>query len=414
MPPNARLAVYKDFLRSGRGADRAVAAFANAMAARGYDVHVITQQRPEEPLSVTFAPEVTCHHVRMSRIRSAAGALNKLLLRTAVGARLLRRALPWLDLMRETSCRLQACLRGVRPDLVVSAGANECVELTYAGPLDVPMVQMFHVYPPTCFAKNKYQRVARLREALPQAAECQVLLPSHRATLRPYTQAPIAVIGNAIAWPPDEPLPDPGERERVIVYVAYFTKDKNQLTLLEAFAGLRADDWQLHLYGTGTPAWERRLRERVTALGLGGRVRFFGITRTPRAVLRRASVCAYPSRTEGFGLALAEAMWCGLPCVGFRNAPGVNELIVHEANGLLAEPTAEAFAAQLQRLTDDPALRVRLGTTAAKSIRATYSEARVWQQWEDLLWRRIPRLRAAEAPLSGASRGKTSDEGPKR
>ena len=84
----ATLAVYKDFLRSGRGADRAVAAFANAMAARGHAVHVITQQRPEEPLSVTFGAAVTCHHVPMSRIRSAAGFLNKLLLRTAMGARL--------------------------------------------------------------------------------------------------------------------------------------------------------------------------------------------------------------------------------------------------------------------------------------------------------------------------------------
>lgn len=394
--PKATLAVYKDFLRSGRGADRAIAAFANAMSARGYAVHVITQQRPEEPLSVTFDPAVTCHHVRMSRIRSLTGGFNKLLLRSSIGAAFLRRALPWLDLMRETSLRLQACLESLQPDLVISAGANECVELTYAGPLRVPMVQMFHVYPPTCFAKNKYQRVTRFREALPLAAECQVLLPSHRETLRPYTSAPVTVIGNAIAWPADEPLPAPESREKVIVYVAYFTKDKNQLALIEAFAKLRADDWQLHLYGTGTPSWERRLKERVTALGLEARVRFFGITRTPREVLRRVSICAYPSLTEGFGLALAEAMWCGLPCVGFRSAPGVNELIAHEANGLLADASDEAFAAQLQRLIDNPELRVQLGTTAAKTIRSTYSEARVWQQWEDLLWRWIPRLRDGE------------------
>lgn len=395
----ATLAVYKDFLRSGRGADRAVAAFVNAMAARGHTVHVITQQRPEEPLSVTFAPTVTCHHVRMSRIRSAAGWLNKALLRTAAGARLLRGALPWLDLMRETSRRLQACVRGIAPDVVISAGPNECVELTYAGALGVPLVQMFHTYPPSCFAKNKYQRAARLRAALPQAAECQVLLPSHRATLRPYTQAPVAVIGNAIDWPADEPLPAPEARAKVIVYVAYFTKDKNQLALLEAFARVRAEGWQLHLYGSGTPAWEQRLRERVAALGLTGRVRFFGVTRTPRVVLRQAAICAFPSLTEGFGLALAEAMWCGLPCVGFRGAPGVSELIAHEANGLLAEgETPEAFAAQLQRLVEDEALRVRLGTTAAKTIRSTYAAERVWQQWDDVLWRHVPRLRGSEGP----------------
>ena len=383
------LAIYKDFLTSGRGADRATAAFANAMAQRGYTVHVITQQRPSQPLSVTFDAAVTCHHVPMSRIHSLAGSFNKLLLRTTFGARLLRGAFAKVDLMLETSRRLQACLQRIQPDLVISAGSNECVELTYAGPLTVPMVQMFHVYPPVCFAKNKYQRVTRLKAALPQAAACQVLLPSHRDTLKPYTEAPVSVIGNAIAWPEDEPLPDPAARAKTLVYVAYFTKDKNQLMLLDAFAQLHnADDWQLHLYGTGTPAWTRRLEERVAELGIGDRVKFFGVTLTPREVLRQASICAYPSLTEGFGLALAEAMWSGLPCVGFKSAAGVNELISHEANGLLApETTPASFAAQLQRLIDAPDLRAHLGTTAATSIRATYAASRVWQQWEDLLER---------------------------
>ena len=46
---------------------------------------------------------------------------------------------------------------------------NECVELTYAGALPAPMIQLFHVYPPTCFASNKYRRADRLRAALPVA-----------------------------------------------------------------------------------------------------------------------------------------------------------------------------------------------------------------------------------------------------
>ncbi len=380
------LAVYKDVIRSGRGADRATAAFVNAMVARGYCVHVITQQHPSEPFSVTFSPKVTCHHIPSTAGRSFLRGLNKLFLRTAWGAKVLRTVLPSLDLMRETSLRLQATLRAIRPDIVIAAGTNESVELTYAAPLEMPLVQMFHVYPPTCFVKNKYQRVARLREALHKVTACQVLLPSHRETLRPYTTAPVTVIGNGIAWPSDEPLTQAAEREKVIVYVAYFTRDKNQSALLEAFAKLqRADAWQLHLYGTGTPEWEQRLHALAERLGITRRVQFFGITRTPREVLRKASICAYPSLTEGFGLALAEAMWCGLPCVGFRTAAGVNELITHEANGLLAAPTVDAFAEQLQRLIDNPKLRERLGSTAATATRATYSEARIWQAWEELL-----------------------------
>ncbi len=388
--PKATIALYKDFLRTGRGADRATAALANALAARGYDVRVITQQGAREPLSVTFAPGVTCHRVRPVSLRSVAAFVNKLLLRTRLGARILR-LFPALDLMRRTSRRVQAVLAAIRPDLILSSGSNECVELTYAGPLPAPLVQLFHVYPPTCFASNKYRRADRFRAALPLAAECQVLLPAFRDLLRPYTQAPVAAIGNAIDWPADEPLPDPAGREKTIVYVAYFTKDKNHLQLIEAFARLRrAEDWTLCLYGSGRPEWERRLRAKAQAEGVAGRVRFFGVTRTPRPILLRAGICAYPSRVEGFGLALAEAMWCGLPCVGFADAPGVSGLLAHEANGLLAAPGPEAFAGQLQRLVDDPALRARLGAHAAQTVRHAYAPARIWQQWEDLLARHLP------------------------
>lgn len=387
--PKATIALYKDFLRTGRGADRATAALANALAARGYDVRVITQQGAREPLSVTFAPGVTCHRVRPVSLRSVAAFVNKLLLRTRLGARILR-LFPALDLMRRTSRRVQAVLAAIRPDLILSSGSNECVELTYAGPLPAPLIQLFHVYPPTCFASNKYRRADRFRAALPLAAECQVLLPAFRDLLRPYTQAPVAAIGNAIDWPADEPLPDPAGREKTIVYVAYFTKDKNHLQLIEAFARLRrAEDWTLCLYGSGRPEWERRLRAKAQAEGVAGRVRFFGVTRTPRPILLRAGICAYPSRVEGFGLALAEAMWCGLPCVGFADAPGVSGLLAHEANGLLAAPGPEAFAGQLQRLVDDPALRARLGAHAAQTVRHAYAPARIWQQWEDLLARHL-------------------------
>lgn len=379
------IAIYKDYLRSGRGADRSVAALANALVGHGHEIHVITQQRPTDPLSVTFLPEVVCHHIRRSRIRSLAGFINKLFLRTVFGERLLRRFLPWLDLMRETSLRLHTCLKEIAPEIVIAAGTNECVELTYVGHPCAPIAQMFQVYPPVCFAKNKYQRVTRLKRALPMVDAVQVLLPSHRALVREYTRAPIEAIGNAIAYPPDEPLPPVSSRDKVIIYVAYFSKDKNHADLIDAFASLKnGKDWVLHLYGTGTKEWEARLKEQVARLGLEKRVRFCGLL-SVRQPLLHASICAYPSKTEGFGMALAEAMWCGLPCVGFRNAPGVNELIVDGANGLLADSTPEAMAAQLDRLIADEALRDRLGTYAARTARVNYRPERIWQQWEDLI-----------------------------
>ena len=384
----ARLLIYKDYFRSGRGADRATATVANAMAERGYDVHVVTLQPAKEPFSVTFAPSVTCHCLPNQK-RPFARLLNKWLLTSSVGESILARCFPKLDIVRVVSKRLQAMIERIAPDVVVAAGSNECVDILLAGTIQVPVVSMFHVFPPECFRKNKFRRVSRLKAVLPHVAECQVLLPSHCDTLRPYTTAPITAIGNGVAYPVEDPLPTLASRDKSIVYVAYFSKDKNHLELLDAFARLNAPGWTLHLYGSGTPEWETRLKTRAEELGITARVRFMGITHMPRPILLRAGICAFPSKVEGFGLALAEAMWCGLACVGFKHAPGVNELITHEANGLLADDGAEAYAAQLQRLIDDEALREHLGEVAARTARRTWSQATIVQQWDDLFQRNI-------------------------
>lgn len=346
---------------------------------------MVTQQSAQTPFSVTFDPEVYCHRVTLPKPGSFTKLLNKCLLSSAAGARILNEKLRALDLRFQLSSALQTCIQQIKPNLVISAGTNECVDLLYAGPLgEIPIIQMFHVYPPVCFAKNKYQRVTLLRKTLVHIKACQVLLPSHKETLAPYTTAPVHVIGNAVAYPPDAPLPSNDLREKTITYIAYFSKDKNQTMLLDAFAKLkRAEDWTLKLYGAGSPDWEARLQRQAETLGIANRVQFCGVTNDTQTVLAQTSVCAYPSLVEGFGLSLVEAMWMGVPCVGFADAPGVNEIVDHDVTGLLApECTADAFAEQLQTLIDNPHLRVELGRIASETVRENFSEAHIWALWD--------------------------------
>lgn len=380
-----RLVIYKDVLTSGRGADRATGALANALGERGVEVHFLTQvPAGGKSLSVVLGPQVQVHLVAVPPRRGARWWVNKVLLKRAWGARVLRRWLPGCDWVLQVSRRLRAVLAEIQPDGVLSAGSNELIELMAEGALPWPVVQMFHVYPPTCFGKNKEQCVARLKAALPQVSAVQVLMPSFKKLLAPYTSAPVVAMGNGVAF---DALPDSTQpRLKQIVYVAYFTKDKDHAALLEAFARLeRAEGWTLELYGSGTAAWEARLRAKAEALGIAERVHFNGVTAHPAEVLSRAAVCAYPSRVEGFGMALVEAMGAGCACVGFASAPGVNELIEPERTGLLAAESVEAFTEALQRLVDDEALRVRLGQAAARSVREQWTHERVLQAWMDFL-----------------------------
>jgi glycosyltransferase involved in cell wall biosynthesis len=70
-----------------------------------------------------------------------------------------------------------------------------------------------------------------------------------------------------------------------------------------------------------------------------------------------ATVVAYPSLGEGFGLPVVEAMACGAPVLTTRR------LALAEVGGNAAaytEPDAESIAKALGLLLDDPALRTRL------------------------------------------------------
>jgi glycosyltransferase involved in cell wall biosynthesis len=378
------LVLYKDRLISGRGADRATAALLNALAQRGYHLHLITQHRSDEPFSVTLDKAIHCHTIPRAQ-GGLKGFINKLFLKSPLGERLLRTLFPSCDTVLQTHRHLRRAIEALRPDLILSAGTNETIDLCAEGALPAPLLQLFHIFPLEALKKNKLQRANRFKRALQNHVNAaQVLLPSHHLALRPYTPAPIVTIGNAIETP-TVPLLPIEQREKTIIYIAYFSKDKNHLQLIEAFAkATAAQTWRLKLYGTGSPEWTHRLKACAEQHGVADRVDFMGLTQTPHLELSKAAICAYPSLTEGFGMALAEAMWCGCGCIGFKTASGVNELLHDNVTGRLVEPTVEAFAEAINDLILHPQTCQSLGEAAAASIQKKYAPHVIWEAWEAL------------------------------
>ena len=109
-----------------------------------------------------------------------------------------------------------------------------------------------------------------------------------------------------------------------------------------------------------------------------------GTTDKPFDVLRKSDIFAFPTVYEGFGLALAEAMSVGLPCVGLKTTSAVNELIVDGINGFLTDSTPEDFAAKLKILMDDQNLRAKMGK-AGHEMMKQYAPSKIWGQWESLI-----------------------------
>jgi len=97
---------------------------------------------------------------------------------------------------------------------------------------------------------------------------------------------------------------------------------------------------------------------------------------TLRQYLYAADVFAFPSitRNEAFGIALAEAMYCGLPSATFTIPDsGVNWLCLNEKTGLESENgNVQAFATTINKMLKDDVLRKQLGENAHRRIKAYF------------------------------------------
>lgn len=160
--------------------------------------------------------------------------------------------------------------------------------------------------------------------------------------------------------------------ERFILFLGAMEPRKNLLRLIEAFAALRpALRRETVLVVAGAHGWlNDSVRERVGKLGLAESVRFPGYIAGDdvAALYSLATVFAYPSLWEGFGLPVLEAMACGTPVLT-SDVSALPEVAGDAA--LFVPPTdVEAIADGLTRLLGDAALRADLGARGLRRAAA--------------------------------------------
>jgi glycosyltransferase involved in cell wall biosynthesis len=155
-------------------------------------------------------------------------------------------------------------------------------------------------------------------------------------------------------------------RSPLLLFVGRLRYYKGLHILLEAMPHV---DATLLLAGDGP---ERvRLEAQVRALGLGSKVRFLGDVpeQEKPALYRTADVFVLPAhlRAEAFGIALAEALASGLPCVSTELGTGTSYANLHGVTGLVVPPgDATALAGALNTLLADPHMRQRYGEAARR------------------------------------------------
>jgi len=131
---------------------------------------------------------------------------------------------------------------------------------------------------------------------------------------------------------------------------------------------------------------EAELRRLVEAGGAGHAVELRGRVSEDEklALLREAAVVAAPSRYEGFGIPLIEALAAGAPVVTTDVTAG-NEVIDHGRNGLLFPyGDVDALAAAIVRLLRDRELAARLAAAGRAEVFERYAGARLAGELETI------------------------------
>jgi glycosyltransferase involved in cell wall biosynthesis len=160
----------------------------------------------------------------------------------------------------------------------------------------------------------------------------------------------------------------------VVLFLGGLKPRKNLPLLLDVFARVAARAPAARLVIAGGGPLRADLERRARALGLGSRVVFTGYVPEAEKVdhFNLADVFVFPSAMEGFGLAVGEAMSCGLPVVA-SDRGSIPEILVDGEGGFLADPAApERFAERLSRLLADAALRAGLGRAGRARIDARF------------------------------------------
>jgi glycosyltransferase involved in cell wall biosynthesis len=214
--------------------------------------------------------------------------------------------------------------------------------------------------------------------------------------LRELTDVPIEVIPYTASLPDVAfpPAPDPASAAQdgtgPVLFVGRLVERKGVAYLIEAIARLGPAGPRLEIVGDGP---ERSgLEALAQRLGVANRVVFRG--KIPpnelQASYTRAAVCVLPSvldargDTEGLGVVLLEAMHHGTPVIASR-VGGIPDIVEDGESGLLVPPgDADALAAAVRRVRDDPALARRLGEAGRRRLREQFSWPAIVQRWLDV------------------------------
>ena len=321
------------------GAERFYVDLTNGLARRGHDILAISRARSKATLRLEKLPNVTRTSVRV------------------LG--------PWDPLAPRKILKL---VRDFAPD-IIQTSLSRAAHL--AGPaahrLNIPLVAHTHDFVDLKYFKN-----------------AAVFTPT-TAAQRDYLLG-AGIPADGVRWIPNFSSLSPvtaihgSDKVTKIVALGRFVHKKGFDLLLRSFSRVMNDN--IHLYLAGDGVERRRLEDLAATLNLDNNVHFAGWQDDVRSFLLQGDLFVLPSRYEPFGIAVLEAMACGVPIVA-TTCHGPLE-ILDDDSAWLCDAEEDSLAAALKTAISAPDGRQRRAQAAWTLFHERYAADKVVPRFENL------------------------------
>lgn len=174
------------------------------------------------------------------------------------------------------------------------------------------------------------------------------------------------------------------DNDVVIGIVARLSEEKGHNELLTAFSALAGVYKNIRLLIVGEGPLRKELESRSEKLGINDKVIFTGFQKDINKYLEMMDIFVLPSRTEGLGISVLEAMAKGLPVIATR-VGGIPEIVDNNKTGILVDyKRIDQLVSALSCLIENRDIRLEYGKRGQEKVTNRFSYGKFINEHYDL------------------------------
>ena len=345
------------------GLERVLSIKASYLADKlGYEVHIITLNQGDVPLFYTFSKKLVYHDISLqgnfiSYSYRYAKYLNQLVQRVSPDV-------------------ISVCddgLKGLLSPFILDKKIPKIYERHVSKNIEIKTDN------PSLVQRLKTKTTFIFMQIGAKRFDKFILLTNGNAN--EWNLSNIQVISNPLSFFPE--LSATLDNQKVLA-VGRHAYQKGYDRLLESWQMIKKDyqGWQIDIFGKidSAESYVKMAKE----MNLSDSVLFHQPVKNIQGKYSEASVFVLPSRYEGFGMVLIEAMASGVPCISYDCPYGPSDIISDGIDGFLVDNgDIKGFSQKMSILMGDAALRKKMGVNARKKAK-TFSVEAIMPVWDRL------------------------------